>query len=272
MAGPLSFLDSFLHGRETLAEELLDPNRVRTHLKRIALMVLILGSIYGLGMGSYAGLGRGSWMFALASAVKVPLLLFGITMLCFPALYVFGVAGGSDLRGRSVLGAILAAQGVLVLALVALLPVVLFFMTSTRNYAFTKFVQLVVWGIAGLLALKFLFRLLKQMDPALVKNRRLMVAWMVLFTLVGSQAAWWLRPYMGNRAEDFEWRRANTSGNVYASVFQDVARAWKNRGTTRSERREMRLAREPRQMKRLEKAIEMGIDPTTLKKKDRDQR
>ena len=259
MTAPLSFLDSFLHGRSTLAENLLDPNRVREHLRRTALMVLALGAIYGLGMGSYDGLGPdGDWMFALASALKVPLLLFGTTLLCFPALYVFGVAGGSELRARSVLAAIISAQGVLVLALVALLPIVLFFMTSTRNYAFTKFVQLVVWSIAGLLALKFLFRLLKQMDPVLVKNRRLMVAWMLLFALVGSQAAWSLRPYMGNPDEDFVWRRADTSGNVYASVFRSAAQAWKNRGTTQTERRETRMARERKRLMRLEQSMQIG--------------
>lgn len=223
MKPDLGFLDNVLRRRLDLGEELLSADQARVAIRGAVIWILILGGIYGLCMGSYTGFQGSSWLFALASMVKVPFLLLITTMLCFPALYVFGVSGGASLRARSLLAALLLAQVVLTLALAALVPVVLFFMTTTDYYSFVKLLHVLVWTVAGFAALRFLNGLLKKMDQQLAKNRRLMVAWMVLFALVGSQMGWMMRPFIGRPGEPFSLTR-ETSGSLYADVLRSTTR------------------------------------------------
>ena len=215
----LQFLDLLLRRGNELGRDLTDGDEGASFLRSSLVWLLALGSLYGFAMGSYNGLLGQSWLYALSSAVKLPLLMLGTTLLCFPALYVFGVAGGASIRPRALLSALLSAQAVLVLALVALIPVVLFFSTTIHAYRVVKLMHVGVFLVAGLLSLRFLAGVLRLADAKLVKNRKLVLSWMLLFCLTGAQMGWMMRPFIGRKGETFELTR-----NARGSIFQDVPR------------------------------------------------
>ncbi len=213
------FLDLLLRRGSGLGNDLAEDDRASSLIRGSLVWLTLLGALYGFAMGSYNGLLGGTWMYAVAAAAKVPLLLVGTTALCFPALYVFGIAGGASIRPKPLLAALLSAQAVLVLALVALIPVVLFFTTTIHSYRLVKLLHVGVFLIAGLASLRFLRGVLRQADDALIKNRRLILTWMALFGLVGAQMGWMMRPFIGRGGDAFELFR-----DLDGSIFQDVPR------------------------------------------------
>jgi hypothetical protein len=220
----LDFLDRMLRRGSELSPELATDEGASKFARQALLWIFLLGGIYGLCMGSFA-LFHGSeefghrWQFALSSAVKVPLLLLFTAGLCFPALYIFGIAGGAKLKPRTLWAIQLAALLVLTLLLVALAPVVLFFLTTVGKYKVVKIMQILVWSIAGISSLRFFGKLVSKVDPELAKNHRLLIFWMAVFALVGSQMGWMLRPFIGNTQEPFRITR-DLGGSFLGDVFK----------------------------------------------------
>jgi len=78
------------------------------------------------------------------------------------------------------------------------MPVVLFFLSTIKNYALVKLVHVAVWTISGIAALRFFSKMVRKMDESLAKNGQLMFFWMVTFGLVGAQMGWMLRPFISD--------------------------------------------------------------------------
>jgi len=225
-----SFLDSLLREGTSFAERLNDPVQARSFFWTALPWLFLLGGIYGFCMGSYSGLKAGSndlgadrWLFAISAAVKVPILLVATAGLCFPALYVFGIASGARIKPSVLWAAMTASLLVLGLLLVGLSPVVLFFLTTLNSYPLVKVMHLVVWCIAGISALRFFAGVLGKLDEALRKNGRLMFFWMTTFGLVGSQMGWMLRPFIGHPREDFHITR-DLGGSILQNIFEMLRR------------------------------------------------
>ncbi len=215
-----SFLDSVLRRDDDFAKRLADPAEARRFIRSSLLWLTLLGAFYGLVMGSFQLFRTGSGWNAITSMIKVPILLLMTTALCFPALYIFGLAGGAKLRAHSLWAALLGSHVVLTLSLAALSPIVFFFLTTVNSYVAVKFIHVIVWGFAGLAGLKFLRGILRHLDPDLTKNARLMTLWMLLFALVGMQGSWMLRPFIGRPNQEFRAFRY-LDGNI----FEDLGRS-----------------------------------------------
>lgn len=220
MAGS-GFLDRLLRDGAALGEDLQDPAKAGTFLRRAVPWVLILGAYYGAVMGAFSLFDRGMVWFSLLNMLKVPLLLIGTAALCAPALYVFAIAGGATLGMRPLLAALAAAQVMLVLLLASLSPVVLFFLTTFERYAPVKIVQVLVWAIAGIFALRFLRRLLVKIDPALGGKPGLILIWMLLFGMVGMQGAWMMRPFIGAPNQRPQLFR-EAGGNIFENLLNTL--------------------------------------------------
>lgn len=222
------FLDQLLRKGDEFAEGLQDPAAARRFARSALLWVVVLGGYYGLVMGGYKLVRSGSGWNALTSMVKVPVLMLMTTALCFPALYVFGLAGGARLRASALWAALLAALVILGILLAALSPIVLFFLSTINAYVLVKFMHVIVWGIAGLGAVKFLRGTLRRMDPKLAGNGRLMTTWILLFGLVGMQSAWMLRPFIGRPHQVFRPFR-HVGGSIFEDLYESVRHATRER-------------------------------------------
>lgn len=134
---------------------------------------LVLGAAYGACMGLFAVSSGQSlaWLQLVASAMKLPLLFFATLAVTFPALYVFSVLAGSRLGLVSLLRAILASILVMLAVSASLAPVLAFFTLGTTSYSFMVLLNVVLLGVAGLIGLRFLRRLLRSLLPVWVDTR-----------------------------------------------------------------------------------------------------
>lgn len=213
------FLEGILRRRADFGESLKEPAAARGFIRSAILWLIALGAFYGFTMGAYNLIHAGTAWNAVTSMIKVPILLLATMALCFPALYVFGLAGGATLRASSLWAALTGALLVTAIALVSLSPIVFFFLTTIDNYKAVQYLHVIVWAFSGLLGLKFLRQTLLVLDPVLMANRRLLAFWTLLFGLVGMQGAWMMRPFIGNPALEFRAFR-----HLHGNIFKELGR------------------------------------------------
>lgn len=273
MLGWLTHLDHLLRGDATRPEEL-RAGRINIDAGGLAAMIVLLGMIYGLCMGSYSLLKevpetlndpymRYKQLFA--TTFKVPALFLLTLLVTFPSLYVFNALIGSRLRIGSVLRLLVASVAVNLAVLASLGPIVLFFSLSTKSYPFIQLLNVVMFSVAGVLGLVFLLQTLHRLtsianttvktdarpdtnEPvgdtdsptpsaqdagianspspldmptgqSLARHTRLVFGcWVVVFSLVGAQMGWVLRPFIGSPDLPFSWFRERQS-NFFEAVL-----------------------------------------------------
>ncbi len=217
---------------------------------RLSLIIVVLGMVYGICMGTFALFrmkGPHAWQI-VASMVKVPLLFYLTLLVTLPSLYVFNALVGSRLTLATVVRLLVASLGVMVAVLASLGPIVAFFSVSTTSYPFMLLFNVIVCGVSGALGLSFLLQTLHRLsildarpaqapvgeglepveptsalDP--VENRVLgkhvktvFNLWVIVFALVGAQMGWVLRPFIGNPDLPFTWFRGRES-NFFQAVL-----------------------------------------------------
>jgi hypothetical protein len=273
----LNQLDRLLRGDVTRADELRE-GRIQLDAVGMAVTIVVLGLIYGLCMGSYSLLKEAPasvndpsppYMQLIATTLKVPALFYLTLLVTFPSLYVFNALVGSRLNITSVLRLLLASLAVNLAVLASLGPIVMFFSVSTKSYHFVLLLNVVMFGVAGILGLMFLRQTLNRlttwgrraqappptpaeselpnasavpiddvelsaidMPPgqALGRHTRLVFGcWMVVFSLVGAQMSWVLRPFIGNPALPFAWFRPRQS-NFFEAVLNAIQALFTGRG------------------------------------------
>ena len=249
-------LDRILRGDAT-RPSVLRRGQVDVPAGGLAVVIVLLGLLYGAGMGCFALFKPEgpSWPQLVASAVKVPLLFFLTLLVTFPSLYVFNALVGSRLSLASLLRLLIAALGVLLALLASLGPIVAFFSVITTSYSFMVLLNVAVFAVSGFLGLGFLLQTLHRLslvqpdpvtptpparpgDEALdfveieptgaldrtedqVLGRHVKTVfrcWVVLFGLVGAQMGWVLRPFIGDPNRPFTWFRPRES-NFFEAVF-----------------------------------------------------
>jgi hypothetical protein len=173
MLGWLSHLDRLLRGEATRPEELRE-GRIHIDAGGMAVIIVLLGMIYGLCMGSYSLLKEVPetfdpnmrYMQLLATTLKVPALFYLTLLVTFPSLYVFNALIGSRLSLLSVLQLLIASLAINLAVLASLGPIVLFFSLSTKSYAFIQLLNVVMFSVAGVLGLIFLLQTLHRLTLA----------------------------------------------------------------------------------------------------------
>ena len=260
MISAIRQLDRILRGEATRPDVLREEG-IRFPVVGLAVVLILLGGIYGVCMGVYAQTdsGSGSRMQILASAIKVP-ALFGLTLLVtMPSLYVFNALLGSKLTFGPLLRLMVGAGAVTMAVLSSIGPIVAFFSISTTSYPFMVILNVLVFAVSGLLGLTFLKQTLNRLtaanappaqyasppplptmsegdvampwptgaldqteDSALGRHtRKVFTIWMLVFGVVGAQMAWILRPFIGSPTAQFTWFRPRGS-NFFESVWNHI--------------------------------------------------
>jgi hypothetical protein len=208
--------DEVLRGRvETLAAK-------RPLLLNIAILCLMVvcGLGYGAVMGSYAESISAirPWQ-VFYSATKVPLLLLATFTLSLPCFYVANTMLGLHADFGRALRAILSAQSALTLVLAGLAPFTLFWYSCGATYGQALAFNSLTFGLASFsvqVLLKRLYRPLIERDFRHVWMVRL---WLVIYTFVGIQMGWVLRPFIGSPKLVTAFLREEAWGNAYLEIF-----------------------------------------------------
>jgi hypothetical protein len=170
MVGALRDLDRILRGDATQLETLREAS-LDVSVRRLAGLLLVLGGIYGVCMGSYAVFrhnepGYPYYYQLLSTTLKVPALFLLTLAVTFPSLYVFNALVGSRLTLLPVLRLLVASLGVNLAVLASLGPIVAFFGVSTTSYPFMVLLNVAVFSVAGVLGLLFLLQTLHRLTLA----------------------------------------------------------------------------------------------------------
>jgi hypothetical protein len=163
----IKHLDRLLRG-EVTSLPALQSRGLEAPILGLAVVIDLLGLIYGLCMGLFAvtGSGSGHAMQIPASMIKVPALFLLTLLVTLPSLYVFNTLVGSRLSFAGTTRLLLSALAVMLAVLSSAGPIVAFFSVSTTNYEFMILLNVLVFAVAGLLGLGFLLQTLQRMALA----------------------------------------------------------------------------------------------------------
>jgi hypothetical protein len=165
---------------------------------------LFVSSISFLAIyGFVTGLSH-SWLQALSTAIKMPLLFLLTLAFTLPALYFFALALLNIHFAVAQAGVVvLSGIGVTAFLLLGLSPVTLFFVLTSSNYPFFQLLAIVFVAISGFTGLYYILHGFTWVD----KNHELtsgsigsalLRAWVILYGFVGAQMTWRLSPLIGD--------------------------------------------------------------------------
>lgn len=225
MRNILTIIPRFLRDPQAFFESVQRGEEIRSKVVSLAVSSVLFLVIYGF----VTGLSH-SFLQALSSAVKMPLLFVATMAFCLPALYFFSLALlRTQLRMLQVTVVVLAGIGVTAFLLLGLAPVTFFFVLTSGNYAFFQLLAVAFVAVSGCIGLYFLWRGMTRMDlggefaPGIF-GRVLLGVWIILYAFVGSQMTWRLSPLIGDPEIPFVFLQPSRD-NFYVDVIHALERA-----------------------------------------------
>lgn len=197
-------------------------------LSKKALSLFVSTVVFLAAYGFVTGLSH-SWLQALSSAVKIPLLFLLTLAFTLPALYFFALALLNVQFSVAQAGVVvLTGIGVTSFLLLGLSPVTLFFVLTSSSYPFFQLLAVVFMAISGFTGLHYLLRGFTWVDKAREMStdsvgNNLLRAWVVLYGFVGAQMTWRLSPLIGDPREPFFWLRPSRD-NFFVDVMNAMER------------------------------------------------
>jgi hypothetical protein len=213
------FFQSF-HSNDAFYDKITNEAQLKSEILKHLILVFLFSLIYGAIMGSY-----NSFMQAVSSAIKMPVLILLIIIICFPAFYVIQTVLGSKLSLSQMVSIILAGFVFMTCIMVSFSTIVIFFMITGDNYNFLKLLHVLIIMTAGFFGMRAIVEALKYSCEKKGIYPRTGVhvfrVWIFILGFVGAQLSWSLRPFIGARNAPFEVVRAKY-GNFYVDVLGTI--------------------------------------------------
>jgi hypothetical protein len=208
-------------------------NRRLWHIGVWATAVTVIGgAIYGFSFGLWRAPEQ-----AIYSAIKLPLLLLAVVAASAVINGVFALLLRSGIGVLQGTVAILLSFSVAVLILAALAPVAMLLALSVpgpemaatrpaetyRTAELVLFFHIIVIGACGVVGNFRLYRLLKRLAPTPAIARRVLLSWILVDGIVGSQLSWILRPFLckPHLSPEF-FRDSALDGNFFEELWRIV--------------------------------------------------
>jgi len=215
-----STLTRMLRDRDRFLQEIREGRRLRRKIVALFVVSVIFFALYGAIIGASS-----HWMQAVASAIKLPILYLTTPIICLPTLYFFNLLFGSRRRIGQYFALLTIALAAISVLLFSLAPVVLFFLLSGVGYPFFKLLNVAIFIGTGAIGLRFFYQSMQtSAEDELVGQKirdRVLLAWLFLYALVGSQLGWILRPVFGDPATPFILF-SQEQGNLYSDIVQAI--------------------------------------------------
>jgi hypothetical protein len=185
----LEMIDLLLRDREAMLARIREGSDVAAIMRTMIATIAVCMAIVGAALGSY----RGGVQIAYA-AIKLPIVLLGTAALSAPALSAIGAALGRRSRLSADLALVMAALAFGALLLAACAPLIMVGRALELDYHRMILSTVAMFAVAGLAALRMVWRAV-ALEAA--RGWRTAVAGLcVVFSLVGGQLSWALRPYL----------------------------------------------------------------------------
>ncbi len=189
-------------------------------------LVVVATAVYGAVLAAWR-----SPVLAGYVAAKLPVVFVGSTLVVSVFCWMAGLATGADLRYREVLGSVFFAMSIAGTILIALAPIVFFFIVTAAPDAGTPdemrfahgcmlLVHIVVFAVAGVVGNAMLVKALRARVPKTCRLGLMLFLWLASFAVVGCQLGWMSRPLVGSPNIKVEFLREDAlKGNFLESVF-----------------------------------------------------
>jgi hypothetical protein len=207
----LGMIDLLLRDRERMLARIHQGTDLAAIMRTMIATIAVTMAIVGATLGSY----RGGVQIAYA-AIKLPIVLLGTAALSAPALSAIGAALGRRSRLSADLALVMAALAFGSLLLVACTPLIMLGRSVDLDYHRMILAVVAMFAVAGAAALRMICRgVALEAAPGW---RTAVVGLCVVFSLVGGQLAWALRPYLVRpRAPEVMFLR-EVEGSLFDSV------------------------------------------------------
>ena len=213
------FLDYILRAQIAVFEQIYRQKKLGKIIISMTFLSMFLSAIYGLTMGMTHGV-----MMTLTSAVKLPILYLITALICVPSLYTFNVLLGQRFKFLQTVALMIMTLGTTTILLASLAPLSFFFALTTQDYYFLMLMHVAIFGLCGLYGVRYLYRgcsyIAFRMEQPF--NKLLFRIWLVIYSVVGMQLGWRLRPFIGNPNSQFQFFREQGDGNFYITVWQSL--------------------------------------------------
>ncbi|MEM7809647.1 MAG: hypothetical protein AAF561_16175, partial [Planctomycetota bacterium] len=117
-------------------------------------------------------------------------------------------------------------QAGVTLFLLSLAPITLFWYASFDDYEAAILVNAACFGAASVAGQFLLRRYYRPLEADRPVHRSLRRTWLGVYAFVGIQAAWVLRPFIGQPGSAEQFFRDGAWGNAYVELFVIVRRAF----------------------------------------------
>jgi hypothetical protein len=221
------FFQSF-HSNDAFYEKITDEEALKAQITNNIVWLLIFSIVYGFIMGSY-----NSVLQAISSAIKMPVLILLIIIICFPAFYVIQTVLGSRLSVGQMISIILSGFVFMTCIMVSFSTIVIFFMITGDNYSFLKLLHVLIITTAGFFGMRAIIEALKYSceKKGIYPRTGVYVfrIWILILAFVGAQLSWSLRPFVGAKGMEFQIVRQK-GGNFYVEVLNSMGSIFKPKG------------------------------------------
>lgn len=179
-------------------------------------VICLFGFIYGIIMGSYQ-----SYLQAIVAGIKVMVLFITTLLICFPSFYIIQQVLGSKMSFRQMVLIVLSGFVLASTITLSFAPVIIFFLITGSNYHFLQLLHVAIFIFAGIFGMRLMIDALKYACEK--KNIYPQVGvtvfkiWIIILAFVGIQLSWNLRPFLGDKNEDFRLFR-KYKGNFYTAI------------------------------------------------------
>ena len=147
----LLVIERLLRDRDAVWKQIIEQRDLRGLTGQMLASSAISLALYGAVLGA-----SNSWMQALSSLVKLPLLFLATLAICLPTLYLFNLVFGARLSVMQAVTLILVSITVTSVLTLAFAPISLFFLISAHNYPFFKLLNVCILVLTALVGLRFL--------------------------------------------------------------------------------------------------------------------
>jgi hypothetical protein len=161
-SGKQLVVERILRDRAGIWDQIISERDLPKLIMRMLLTSVISLAAYGAVLGA-----SNSWLQALVSTIKLPLLFLITLAICLPTLYLFNLVFGARLSVLQTCALIMVAITVTAVLTFAFAPISLFFLITARSYAFFKLLNVAILLLTALVGLRFLISGMRALNAHL---------------------------------------------------------------------------------------------------------
>ena len=167
-SGKQLIIERILRDRAGIWDQIIGERDLPKLIMRMLATAVISLAAYGAVLGA-----SNSWLQALVSTIKLPLLFLITLAICLPTLYLFNLVFGARLSVLQTCALIMVAITVTAVLTFAFAPISLFFLITARSYAFFKLLNVAILLLTALVGLRFLISGMRALNAHLAVDSML---------------------------------------------------------------------------------------------------